>query len=993
MKNSRLTLTIMVALTLMVCPSAMAANTNSTWTGGTGAQEWSAAGNWSGGTPGATSGVTDTSVATFNTATVGTAVNIDAGRNIKSITFDTSAGTYTIGGAGANAGNFLQLTSGGAILIAPTFTGSGITETINAPLVIGTTTAGTYAFTNNAAPSSSVLDIGGSVTGAASTSGTTVLTTTLTLNGSNAGANTISGVLGNGSNGGTLSVTKTGAGTWVLSGNNTYTGTTTAVGGTLILDYTTNSGTKLGGSSSTLALGGVNLELNGGTGTETGSITTFNGGGQANISRISGSETLALGAISQAFNQGGGTPTSVNFQSGVATTTSATSNTVNTQASLIGGAAFVTVGTTLGSYDWAAVDASGNIVGYSTVNTTAGTTNGYFVLTSANNTNTANNFVLDDTFGTSGTGTTNQTGVNTLKIATTSTSAQTLTLNTSFTFGPNGGLLDSAAGNYTITGSTVFLGGSGTSIEQWGNGSLEIDSQILGNGGIYFQKGGSGALILTGTNAWKAVLTINQGAVSVSSDANLGGASGTVTVASSSTGTATVTLTSAGASTFVVGSSLLGSTVKTISGTTVTLNANANATIASNTSVPYAIAAGITLDGGTLEATGNFSMTETGSAVQNRAISIGANGGTFQVDGSNTLTAPGVIADLGATSIGTLFKTGLGTMVVSGTNTYSGGTTISAGTLEFVNTVSTPTTGAINVNSGSTLAIAVGGAGQFGTGTSGVGTIGGIFSGLGGRGSSTVVLNSGSAVGIDTTGGSVTYAGNITNAGVGLTKLGSNALTLTGSNTYSGGTIISSGTLVVSNTSGSATGTGALQLNSGATLTGTGTIAATNATIRGTVIVGNGGTTDILHMAATGATSFTNASLTFNLDSATQNSSQLALGSTPSVVFGNTSLTLNLVGSNPIPASTGYVLFTSTATTDVYSGLTLSGSIITSGLTLTFTGPNAANYGGSYLELMSNGAGGDDIVAVVPEPGTWALMLGGLTLLMVCQRARRLRNS
>jgi hypothetical protein len=35
----------------------------------------------------------------------------------------------------------------------------------------------------------------------------------------------------------------------------------------------------------------------------------------------------------------------------------------------------------------------------------------------------------------------------------------------------------------------------------------------------------------------------------------------------------------------------------------------------------------------------------------------------------------------------------------------------------------------------------------------------------------------------------------------------------------------------------------------------------------------------------------------------------------------------------------------------------------------------------------------DDIdVVVVPEPGTWALMLGGLALLVVVQRARR-KNS
>lgn len=57
---------------------------------------------------------------------------------------------------------------------------------------------------------------------------------TLTLTGSSTGANTIAAVIGD--NTGATSVAKSGAGTWVLSGVNSYTGITTVQAGTLALD-------------------------------------------------------------------------------------------------------------------------------------------------------------------------------------------------------------------------------------------------------------------------------------------------------------------------------------------------------------------------------------------------------------------------------------------------------------------------------------------------------------------------------------------------------------------------------------------------------------------------------------------------------------------------------------------------------------------------------------------------------------------------------------
>ncbi|WP_425619265.1 PA14 domain-containing protein [Anatilimnocola sp. NA78] len=73
------------------------------------------------------------------------------------------------------------------------------------------------------------------------------------------------------------------------------------------------------------------------------------------------------------------------------------------------------------------------------------------------------------------------------------------------------------------------------------------------------------------------------------------------------------------------------------------------------------------------------------------------------------------------------------------------------------------------------------------------------------------------------------------NANNSLTKSGTGTLTLNGANTYNNGTIVNGGTVVANNTAGSATGPGAVAVNSTGTLSGNGTIA-------GVVTLNNGGT-------------------------------------------------------------------------------------------------------------------------------------------------------
>jgi autotransporter-associated beta strand protein len=121
---------------------------------------------------------------------------------------------------------------------------------------------------------------------------------TLTLQGSTAGVGEIAGAIPNNSAANRTSVTKTGSGTWILSGANPYTGPTTVSAGRLILrgsvggSVVANSGGTFSGTGTVAS----NLTINTGAVLEM-NVTGLPGGGAQNdqIYLSSASSTVTLG--------------------------------------------------------------------------------------------------------------------------------------------------------------------------------------------------------------------------------------------------------------------------------------------------------------------------------------------------------------------------------------------------------------------------------------------------------------------------------------------------------------------------------------------------------------------------------------------------------------------------------------------------------------------------------------------------------------------------
>ena len=216
--------------------------------------------------------------------------------------------------------------------------------------------------------------------------------------------------------------------------------------------------------------------------------------------------------------------------------------------------------------------------------------------------------------------------------------------------------------------------------------------------------------------------------------------------------------------------------------------------------------AGVTIE---MDGTGPLILTGGITATTNGAKTLTLQGSSTA---ANTISGAIVNSSSGATA---LTKAQAGTWVLGGANTYSGNTTVSAGTLRQGAASVIPNgsgNGTFAVSSGATFDL-----GGYNSTLNNAATAGTINNATGG-GTPTLTI------GANNTG--VTISGQIKNTTgtLSLVKTGTGSMTLSGANTYAGGTTINAGSIVITSDGNLGATTGTLTLNCG---TGTSTVAGT----------------------------------------------------------------------------------------------------------------------------------------------------------------------
>jgi autotransporter-associated beta strand protein len=372
----------------------------------------------------------------------------------------------------------------------------------------------------------------------------------------------------------------------------------------------------------------------------------------------------------------------------------------------------------------------------------------------------------------------------------------------------------------SLAGSGKILLGSRT-LTSGGNDLNSVFSGVI-NGAGGLTKTGTGTQTLSGVNTYTGSTRFTGGAVSVSSDNNLGNGGGLV------------------------------------------------------------------FDGGALRSTSSFTIS--------RPTTLNVAGGAF-----DTATA-GVTLTMNTSISGTgmLTKDGAGRLTLLDSNTYSGGTTVSSGTL-----LLSPT-GSLNALGAMTVA-----AGTFDIASTAAGSTVGSLAGTG-----SVVLGSKTL----TTGGNnadTLFSGVLSGTGT-VTKIGAGAMNLAGLNTYTGMTNIDGGALKVNGAL-----VGNLQNNRNGTLMGNGFIGG-SVTNDGTIAPGNSiGTLNVgSYVSNVGSIYQTEVDGNGNNDLIAASGTATLLGGTVAVQAAGVSSDYNRRTSYNIVAANGGVTGTYDTVTSNVAGLT-----------------------------------------------------------------------
>jgi len=262
----------------------------------------------------------------------------------------------------------------------------------------------------------------------------------------------------------------------------------------------------------------------------------------------------------------------------------------------------------------------------------------------------------------------------------------------------NNSFLGGAAATLSFDGGTLrntaaFTLARTTTINQ-GGGTFDTQADLTSNrvisGAGALTKIGAGTLTLAGTNTYAGGTTINAGRIAVSSDANLGNASGALTFNNGTlentaafTSGRTVTLNSPGGQ-FLTDADL-----------TLTGSIGGAGSLTKEGGGALVLAADNSYSGGTLIQTGTLQLGSGGTSgwIQGAV----QNNGTLVFDRSDSMSFAGLISGTGSVE-----QQGNGTTVLSAANTYTGPTAVRAGSL-IINGDQTAATGSTSVDGGGTL--------------------------------------------------------------------------------------------------------------------------------------------------------------------------------------------------------------------------------------------------------------------------------------------------
>lgn len=659
--------------------------------------------------------VTGSQTIVFASNLAGQTLNLNAVSINESLTFDLAqvSGLTLFGGTITLAGGTTQTFSNGAgdtASIASVVAGSGaLTKTgagnltlsgaINSFSGATTISAGTLTVANgNAIADNSSVSVAagatlvlnssetiGNLSGAGSINlGSNTLTTLQTAD------TTFSGnISGNGG----LSVNQTGSASHALtlSGNNSYSGSTT------LLNY---GWLRLDGDASVSSSSAVRVNDNGVltllSDQTIGSLASNN----ANASIQLGSYTLsaggdntttsALGAISGSgslVKQGNGTLTLAGSNSYSGTTTVSAGTLSITGDGNLGTGGLTLAGSTLAITGATTIDNAIALTGNSTIDngdtaTLSGAISGAYALTKT------------------GSGTLTLSASN--SYGATFVNAGTLSVDSDANLG-SGPVNLSAGTTLALTGAAtvdnaIVLGGNAT-VTAAANATL---SGVV-SGAYTLTKAGASTLTLSGTNTYGAT-TVSAGTLSVTSDSNLG--SGTLTLGAGTTLAVTSATTIDNAIALSGNATLNSSADTTLSGVisgsnnltktgAATLTLSGSNTYSGSTSVnagTLSIASDANLGAGSLNLANGTTLLITSNTTIDNALALT---GVATVNAGAAATLSGVISGSGG-----LTKSGSGSLTLSASNTNLGNTSVAAGIL----VVDGSTNSATTVGTGATLA-------------------------------------------------------------------------------------------------------------------------------------------------------------------------------------------------------------------------------------------------------------------------------------------------